>query len=156
MNHYLNLANKDVCIALLEEIRDNDYVPFYLRIANSHIKDLNKVIGRNVFRKDAFYINSISLCEIMQPVGGKGSHHYHGLTPDEVYNALSRIQYSKSVIPTDDDRFVVITDVEVKEGLYLLVIIARDQYLYKEGLDNVAVIITIYPSNRKNIMIYKK
>ena len=152
----INLVEKEETINTLQLIRDGKKVSRYIRIINSHIKELNKIIGRNVFKKDAVYINSLTLWEIMQPVGGQGSHHYHGLAPEEVYNALSRIQYSKNVITTDEDRLIVISDVEIKEGLFLLVIIARDQNLYKERLDNVAVIITIYPSNRKNIMVYKK
>ena len=149
MNHYLNLANKDVCIALLEEIRDNDYVPFYLRIANSHIKDLNAVIGRNVFRKDAVYVNSQSLWEIMQPVGGEGGHHYHGLSPDQVYNALSRIRYSQNVIVSYDQKYVVITDVDVSDNACLVVVVKPDGYLIKEDQKDVVIVISVYPKDKK-------
>ena len=149
MNHYLNLANKDVCIALLEEIRDNDYVPFYLRIANSHIKDLNAVIGRNVFRKDAVYVNSQSLWEIMQPVGGEGGHHYHGLSPEQVYNALSRIRYSQNVIVSYDQKYVVITDVDVSDNACLVVVVKPDGYLIKEDQKDVVIVISVYPKDKK-------
>ena len=149
MNRYLNLANKDVCIALLEEIRDNDYVPFYLRITNSHIKDLNLVIGRNVFRKDAVYVNSQSLWEIMQPVGGKGSHHYHGLTPKQIYNALTHIRYSQNVIVSYDQKYVIITDIDVSDKASLVVVVKPDGYLVKEDQRDVVIVISVYPKDKK-------
>ena len=148
MNRFLNLANKDACIALLEDIKDNDYVPFYLRITNSHIRDLNKVIGRNVFKKDAVYVNSQSLWEIMQPVGGEGGHHYHGLTPEQVYNALIRLRYSKNVRVSYDNRFVVITDVDYNDEVLLVVVVSPNITVVKEELDNVIIVITIYPSDK--------
>ena len=149
MNHYLNLANKDTCIALLEEIRDNDYVPFYLRITNSHIKDLNAVIGRNVFRKDAVYVNSQSLWEIMQPVGGEGGHHYHGLTPEQVYNALSRMRYSKEIRLSHDGRYIVTTDISHSTNVFLVVILDPDGYLKTEMIEKIIVVVSIYPKDKK-------
>lgn len=144
----INLANKDSSIEQLKLFKDKKYAPFYLNIINSHIKELNKVVGRNIFKKDAVYINSLTLWEIMQPVGGQGSHHYHGLTPDEVYGALSKMQYSKNVIPTYDDRYVVITDVVVNEYLKLIVIISSETDIISEDLKNIVAIITIYPSDK--------
>ena len=149
MNRYLNLANKDVCIALLKEIRDNDYVPFYLRITNSHIKDLNQIIGRNVFRKDAVYINSQSLWETMQPIGGEGGHHYHGLTPKQIYNALSHIRYSKNVIVSYDQKYVIITDIDVSDKASLVVVVKPDGYLVKEDQRDVVIVISVYPKDKK-------
>ena len=156
MTHkYINLGNRVEALEFLEDFKNKKYVPFYVRITNSNIKELNKVIGRNVFKKDALYINSLSLWEIMQPVGGRGKHHYHGLTPEDVYNALSRLQYSKEVYTSCEDRYVVITDVVITRDVKLVVILTPNALLYKERIDNVVVIITIYPSDRKNLAVNK-
>ena len=41
--------------------------------------DLNEKIGFVIFKNNSLYINSHSLWELMQPIGGKGGHHYHEL-----------------------------------------------------------------------------
>ena len=148
-NVILNIGDKESCLQTLIQFKENKYVPFYVRITNSNIRELNNVIGRNVFKKDALYINSLSLWEIMQPVGSKGKHHYHGLTPEDVYNALSRLQYSKEIYTSYEDRYIVITDVFVTEEVRLVVIVTPNESLIKENIDNVIVIISIYPSDRK-------
>lgn len=151
----INLGNKNESITALNSLKTKKGGSRYIRIINSNIKELNKVIGRNVFKKDALYINSLSLWEIMQPVGGKGSHHYHGLTPEQVYDALSRLKYSKEVYTSYEDRYIVITDVAITNEVKLIVIVTPNAVLYKERIDNVAVIITIYPSDSKNIIVSK-
>ena len=151
----INLGNKNESITALNSLKTKKGGSRYIRIINSNIKELNKVIGRKVFKKDALYINSLSLWEIMQPVGGKGSHHYHGLTPEQVYGALSRLKYSKEIYTSYEDRYIVITDVAITNEVKLIVIVTPNAVLYKERKDNVAVIITIYPSDSKNIVVSK-
>ena len=145
----INLGEANESIESLRILKEKKQNSRYIRIINSNIKELNKVIGRKVFKKDALYIHTLTLWEIMQPVGRQGKHHYHGLTPEDVYNALSRLQYSKEVHPSYEDRFIVITDIVVKDDVRLVVIVTPNETLVKEGIDNVVVIITIYPSNRK-------
>ena len=152
MNIIINIAERESAINQLTTFRDKEYTPFYVRISNSHIKNLNKVIGRTVFRKDALFINSLSLWEIMQSEGEEGTHHYHGLTPEEVYNALARLKDSNEVYTSYQDRYIVITDVIVRNDLKLVIIISPNEALYKENINNVEVIITIYPSDRKSLM----
>ena len=149
MKVIINLANKESSIRQLTLFKKKKYESFFIELDNTHIKELNKIIGRNVFRKDAVYINSLTLWEIMQPVGEQGIHHYHGLTPEEVYNALSRIQYSKNVISSYDDRYIVITDVVVNSYLKLIVIISSETDVVPENLKSIITIITIYPSDKE-------
>ena len=149
MTHkYINLGNRVEALEFLEDFKNKKYVPFYVRITNSNIKELNKVIGRNVFKKDAIYISTFTLWEIMQPTGKKGTHNYHGLTPEDVYNALSRLQYSQNVYSSFDDRYVVITDVFVTEEVKLIVIVSSDTTVVTQELNNIISIITIYPSDK--------
>ena len=146
----INLGDKKDSIEKLQAFKNEKMNPRFIRIINSRIKDLNKVIGRSVFRKDAVYINSLTLYEIMQPMGGKGKHNYHGLTPVEVYNALSRLKYSKNISISYLDRYVVITDVCVKDNVNLVIIITPQSNIPDENLENIVTIITIYPSDREN------
>ena len=72
MTHkYINLGNKAEALEFLEDFKNNNYVPFYVRITNSNILDLNAIIGNKVFKKDEVYVRSSTLHDIMQPPGGK-------------------------------------------------------------------------------------
>jgi len=148
MNKYINIANKNESLYTLNYFRDNRCSPFFVRISNLHIKDLNKVLGRNVFKKDAVYINSETLWDIMQPIGGKGSHHHHGLTPEDVYNSLSRLRYSKQVKLSYDNRVVAITDVIVNDYLRLFVVVSPNTSAVTENLISIISVVTIYPSDK--------
>ena len=144
----LNLGNKKESIEALNTFKEKIGIARYIRIINSNIRDLNKVIGRNVFKKDALYINSQSLWEIMQPAGGRGAHNYHGLTPEQVYDALSRLQYAKDVFTSYRDRYIVITDVVFIGDVYLIVIVTPESDVPSQKLKNIITIITIYPSDK--------
>ena len=61
MNVTLNVGNYVNAINLLNRIKDNNYVPFDIRITNTHIVNLNKLIGKTIFRKDSLYVNSKTL-----------------------------------------------------------------------------------------------
>ena len=111
MNNYINLGNKKSCFETLKYIKGHLLVSFDLRIINSHITKLNNLIGKRIFRKDALYINSQTLWEIMQTHGKVGKHHYHELTEIDVYTALSNITTPYCVFKTKLDRHVIITNV---------------------------------------------
>ena len=144
----INLGDKNESIKALKNLRERKGVSRYIRIINSNIKELNKIIGKNIFKKDAVFIRSTTLWEIMQPIGGKGEHHYHGLSPEDIYNALSRIQYSKQVTVSSDARYIAITDIEVSQKAFLVVVIKANSYLFKLDMKKVVVIITIYPKDK--------
>ena len=144
----INLGNKNESITALNSLKTKKGGSRYIRIINSNIKELNKVIGRKVFKKDALYINSLSLWEIMQPAGGRGTHNYHGLTPEQVYDALSRLQYAKDVFTSYRDRYIVITDVVFIGDVYLIVIVTPESDVPSQKLKNIITIITIYPSDK--------
>ena len=145
IHKYINLGNKAEALEFLEDFKNKKYVPFYVRITNSNILVLNTIIGNKVFKKDEVYVRSSTLHDIMQQPGGKGEHNYHGLTPNDVYNALSRIHLSKNVEPTEDNKYIVITDVKVSDEVSLIVIIKAKGYIFKLDRKKVVIIITIYP-----------
>lgn len=144
----INLAEREESIKAINIIKDEKRNPRFIRVLNTHIKELNRVIGRNVFKKDAVYINSETLWEIMQPVGGEGIHHHHGLTPEDVYNSLSRLRYSKQVMPSYDNRVVAVTDVIVNDYLRLFVVISPKTSVVTENLLSIVSVVTIFPSDK--------
>ena len=146
----INIGNYESAIKVLTVIKENDYVPFDIRITNSHLTRLNKVIGFKLFRKDALYVNSRTLWEIMQPLGGKGKHHYHNLYPDEIFDILLNFNKSNLIIPTHDSRFlVVVISSKCQTKVKYAVIIEPNGTLSGTKGVNVTRIITIYPYNKK-------
>ena len=141
----INVGNPKTALKALIAIKNSNGSSIDIRITNSHIKELNKIIGKNVFKKDALFISSRTLWEIMQPLGGKGWHHYHDLSPENIYDVLNNIKRPEEVIPSYDGRYLVITIVTVFKGVHLVVILEPDGTLYNNRMSSVNRIITIYP-----------
>lgn len=147
MRKIINIGNKKNALNTLLYYRTNEYVPFDVKIINTHIKELNDLIGLNIFSKDSLFINSKTLWEIMQPVGGKGNHNYHGLTEVDVYLALESIQNPYAVITSINDRYSIIS-VEVSHfNKQLVVIIEKNASLILNTKANVNKVVTIYPKD---------
>ncbi len=141
----INIGNPKTALKALTAIKNSDGSSADIRITNSHIKELNKIIGKNVFKKDALYVSSRTLWELMQPLGGKGWHHYHDLSPKNIYDVLNNLKRSKEVIPSYDGRYLVITIVTVFNEVHLVVILEPNGALYNDRTTSVNRIITIYP-----------
>ena len=88
------------------------------------------------------------LLEIMQPLGEKGSHHYHNLTPEIVYEALSTMRYSESVTLSYDNRYVIITLATIADGINIATIVSPSGKTKELGDRNVIRIITMYPHDK--------
>ncbi len=149
MNKVLNLGNKEYALKLLGKIKNNNYVPFDLRVTNAHLPALNKIIGRNIFRKDVLYVNTQTLWEIMQPIGGRGKHHYHQLSPQEILDALKDIKNSKDVNESYDGRYLIITLVMHQNDAPIAIILEPHGQLKENVGVDVARVITMYPYNKK-------
>ena len=149
MNTIINIKQKESALEYLKVIKENDYVPFDIRITNSHITELNKVIGRKVFRKDALYISSRTLWEIMQPIGGKGKHNYHGLTPLDICNALAAIKKPNEIIASHSGRYLIITLALYMDSVPIAIVIEPNGSLKGAKNSNVIRIVTIYPYSQK-------
>ena len=148
MQKRINLGNEKTAITLLEKIRVNKSDE-KIRITNSHITSLNEIIGRKVFKKDSLYVNSMTLWEIMQPLGGRGKHHYHNLSPRNIFNALRSIKEPKDVIVSYDERFIIVTLATINDGANIVVIVSPNVELDLSSNNKVTKIITIYPMKIK-------
>ena len=146
----INLGNKKDSIKILSSMKCEKRPDNYdIRIHNSHITELNTVLGKKVFKKNALYIGSETLWEIMQDVGGKGKHHYHGLSPRDVYNALITLRYSKEIDVSYDDRYLIVTLATVFDDINIAVIVATNGFLKTNLKKKVNKIVTIYPYKKK-------
>ena len=147
MEEKINIANKETTIEYLERIRTHDYVPFDIQITNCHIKDINELVGRNIFTKSSLYVSSKTLHDIMQPIGGSDNHNYHGLTPEDVYMTLESIKDPKSVFIVRYGRYAIVS-VELSHlDLPLMMIVETHAGLQLNSEANINKIVTIYPKS---------
>ena len=114
MNQTINIGNKDATLLFLTNLKNSKYQLTDIRLNNTHISDLNAVLGRKVFKNDVVFISSRTLWEVMQPIGGSGKHNYHGLTPENVYEAISTMRHSKNVTLSYDNRARLLAKFEIK------------------------------------------
>ena len=150
MTKSLNLGNKNYALQSLREIKERKVNDYDVRITNSHITDLNAVIGKKIFKKDALYVGSETLYEIMEPLEKEGKHHHtHGLSPEDIFNALSSIKNSNDVSVSYDNRYVIVTLAIVSDGANLVVIVDPDCPITNGSKTKIIKIITIYPKNKK-------
>ena len=166
MKNFINIGNKLASLKYLKEIKEHQYAPFDLRIVNSHITDINKLIGRRLIKKDALYINSETLWEIMQPQGHKGRHHnQHGLTENDVHNALANISEPYCIYMSRYDRCAIVSIAlsHFSEKTITIIEINADLTGFKNA--GIYKIITMYPKSKidnilkrtePNNILYKK
>ena len=144
MQRIINLGNKRDALSALNSIADKKQ-KIEVKIINTHIFEINKVLGRKVFKKDALFISAESLWEIMQPIGGKGRHHYHGLSPENVFETLSTIRFSKDVTVSYDDRYLILTLATIFDEINIAVVVTPKGHSINIKNKEINRIITIYP-----------
>lgn len=155
MQNFINLGKEKSAIKNLEQIKNEKKRVQDVRIINSHITRLNKVIGKKVFKKDALYISSETLWEIMQPLGGKGKHNYHNLSPIDVYNALRTIKDSTEISVSYDNRYVIVTLATIFDEANLVVIVSPNSFINDYPNVEITKIVTIYPIKNKKLTFIK-
>ena len=145
----INLGDEQGTIDLLVKLRERKQEVSDVRIHNSHITELNKIIGRKVFKKESLYIGSETLWELMQPTGGKGRHNYHGLSPKNIYDALHSLRKSKKIEISYDDRYLIVTIATIFEDVNIAVLVTTKGSTKENFKNKVNRIITIYPYKKK-------
>ena len=147
MQNIINLGNRKTAIMILEFFSLKK-MSVDIKIINTHIKELNKILKRKIFKKDSLFINAESLWEIMQPIGNKGKHNYHGLSPEKIYDALSTIRFSKDIIVSYDDRYLILTLATVFKEVNIAVIVTPKGNVKSSHQKEINRIITIYPFSK--------
>ena len=146
MNKIINIKNKK-SIDEIQVFKDKIFVPVDVKFENVHLKEINTLIGSELFSKNDLYINSKTLWELMQPLGNAGSHNYHELTPEDIYYALNDIAHPECVIKTKNERYAIIPTYISSFSEPLMIIIELSSGLIVNKNANINKIITIYPKS---------
>lgn len=155
MNLIINVGNIESAKENINKIKDNNYAPFDIRITNTHIVNLNKKIGKTIFRKDALYINSNTLCEIMHEGVGHGTHNYHGLTANDIICSLQNISNPSLVFKSKFNRLAILTITLSHFDEPILIVIELGAPLRGKINANIYKIVTMYPKSNIDAFIDK-
>ena len=118
------------------------------------LKNINKICGRKLFDKNSLFVRSSTLWEIMQPVGGKGSHNFHGLKSEDILGALKGAIDPYSVYIARNKRIAVCTLFENFEHEKLLIVIELHCGLESDRFANINKIVSVYPKyNIDNLLL---
>ena len=143
----INITDQEETFDLLFKLKEKKCYDLEVRFKNVDLIKLNKLVKGKPFRKNDLYVNATTLFEIMQPLGSQGRHHYHDLKPEEIHNVLITLQNSKKVIPSIDDRYVVLTTVIASCGHPLIAIIDTHSPLMNDRNANINKLVTLYPKD---------
>ncbi len=144
----INLGNKKEAVRTLKAFKTNDYVPFDIELINSHLKNINDSLGINIFRKRSLFITSKTLWECMQPLGARGKHNFHGLSPEEVYDSLRDLQSAKCVVNVYESRFVIVTSIIAACGDPIIAVVETGSSLTLNRNANINKVVTLYPKKK--------
>ena len=154
MNKIINIKSNKA-IKEIREFRDKLFAPCDVKFTNVHMRELNTIIKTELFMKNDLYINSTTLWEIMHPEGGSGSHNYHELMPEDIFNALNNLCDPQCVIKVKNERYAVIPAYVSSFTEPLMVIIELNSGLILNKNANVNKIVTIYPKSNLNDYLEK-
>ena len=90
----------------------------------------------------------------MQPLGAKGKHNFHGLSPEEIYDSLRDLQNTRCIASVRESRFVIVTNIIASCGDPIIAIVETGSPLTLNRNANINKVVTLYP--KKNLDNYLK
>ena len=152
MSRIINIRNIKA-IKEIEKYKTKRYSETDIKITNVHLKRLNELMNKELFKKNDLYIGSGTLHEIMQPLGNKGSHNYHNLTPEDVFYALGALEHPKIVYKDKNRRYAIVPVYISSVNELLIVIIEVGAGLTINRNAKINKIVTIFPKSKVEEMM---
>ena len=145
MKRTINIANREKAIENLKDYKEKKYVLTDVKFLNVHLREINKLLEFDIFVKNDLFINTISLWELMQPLGDKGGHNYHDLSPENIVDALSSITEPYCILKTEISQYAILSTTISHFGEPLMVIIEVGAGLDKNINANINKLVTMFP-----------
>ena len=146
MNKIINIKTNKA-IKEIRNFRDKKYSLVDIKIKNVHLRELNKLMSFELFDKNDLYINSVTLWELMQPIGNSGSHNYHELSPEDICSALNSITTPKCIFRVKNKRYAIVPVLISSYDEPLMIVIEKDAGLINNQNAKINKIVTMYPRN---------
>ena len=155
MKRIINIKNRTEAENTLIRLKNKKYVGVDVRFSSVHLIRINDFIHKNIFKKNDLFANSETLWEIMQPVGGKGIHNYHGLTAKEIIDVLNSLTNPYCVYNAKNDRYGIVSLIIGECGEPLIVIIEVGAGTIEDKDANINKLVTMYPKDNINDLLSK-
>ena len=146
MNKTINIKNNKA-IKEIRAFKDKQYSMMDIRFQNVHLRKINELVRLNIFSKNDIYINSMTLWELMQPIGETGSHNFHGLTPEDIWSAINGLSNPNYVFISKYGRYMVVPVMTSAFKEPLMVVIETGSGLVENPEADINKIVTIYPKS---------
>ena len=153
MQKTINIKKCDEAIETLKQFKEKRYEAINVRLSNTNLKKINPLVKSNLFYKNDLFVSSDTLWEIMQPVGGYGSHHHHGLTPKEIVDVLNSLTTPYCIYKTENNRYAIVSLIIGESGEPLMIIIEVGASLVEDPNANINKFVTMYPRSNLNKVI---
>ena len=147
MHKVINIKVQEHAIEALEYYKNKKVKTIDIRLSNTELKGINKLIGMDMFSKNDLFVNSDTLWSIMQPVGEKDSHNHHGLTPKELVDTFNNFTNPYCVFVAELGRLGVISTIISESGHPLMVVIEIGAGLISNSDANINKMLTMYPKD---------
>ena len=145
MNRIINIQNKKEAIESLNDYKNKKYVLTDVKFENVHLLKLNAYTRKDIFSKNDLFINTISLWELMQPLGEKGGHNYRDLSPEDIVDALSSITEPYCILKTEISQYAILSTTlsHFGEPLMIIIEVGSGNVIDKEA--NINKLVTMFP-----------
>ena len=145
----------DNALEQLTQFKNKKYAMCDVRFDNTSLRTVNELIGYTLFFKNDLFANSDTLWSLMQEDDGKDSHNHHGLTPEDILDALNNIQDPYCIFISKFERVAIIVSCLSHYGEPLMAIIEVGTGLIEDDDANINKLITMYPYGKVEKMINK-
>ena len=142
----INIKSEDA-LQELTQFKDKQYVNYDIRLRNVCLIKINELLRSNLFYKNDLFVNSDTLWSLMQEGGEDERHHHHGLTPNDILEALNNIQDPYCIFKTKHDRISIILLCLSHYGEPLMMIIEIGSGLINDTDANVNKLVTMHPKS---------
>ena len=152
----INIGEKNKTITQLMSLKEKDHGNVDIKISNLHLIKLNTLAKQTLFTKNDAYISAHTLYCAMNNEdnsNNKGTHNYHDLTIDDIYEGLKSISNPSMIFSSDQNRYLIVSLFISSFGVPLLVVIEVHADLVKDKTANINKIVTIYPKGDVNDLL---
>ena len=150
----INLGNREKALKSITESKNKNYGKIDIKIENLHLKDLNKLVGKMIFKKNDAFISGETLFELMQPIGEKNHHHFHNLSAETIFKTLLFLKKPYCILKTGANRYSILS--KHMEKLKRIITIIEINANKVSEINKINKIVTIYPKDKINNYINGK
>ena len=151
----INIKNKREAIKQLNRYKCKHILQESIRFSNTSLKKLNNLVGYGIFMKNDLFADSDTLFDLMQPLGGRGIHNYHDLSPALIIDILNSIIEPYCIFKEGVSRYAIVTTKSNINNETIMVVIAVKSATARDMFASVNKLVTMFPKKKISSYIEK-